>query len=52
LKKERNTFKPDDIVVITVSGRGDKDMDNLCKILPKPLSLPKGDLKKVPEVRC
>jgi len=27
LKKEKDTFKPDDIVVITVSGRGDKDMD-------------------------
>ena len=27
LKKEKGTFKPDDIVVLTVSGRGDKDMD-------------------------
>ena len=27
LKKEKDTFKPDDIVVVTVSGRGDKDMD-------------------------
>ena len=31
LKKEKNTFKPDDIVVITVSGRGDKDMDTYVK---------------------
>ena len=27
LKKEQDNFKPDDIVVLTVSGRGDKDMD-------------------------
>lgn len=31
LKKEKNTFKPDDIVVLTVSGRGDKDMDTYVK---------------------
>ena len=31
LKKEKNTFKPEDIVVITVSGRGDKDMDTYIK---------------------
>lgn len=27
LKKEKSNFKPDDIVVLTVSGRGDKDME-------------------------
>lgn len=27
LKKEKANFKPEDIVVLTVSGRGDKDMD-------------------------
>jgi len=31
LKKEKATFKPDDIVVLTVSGRGDKDMDTYVK---------------------
>ncbi len=31
LKKEKGTFKPDDIVVLTVSGRGDKDMDTYVK---------------------
>ena len=31
LKKEKNTFKPTDIVVLTVSGRGDKDMDTYVK---------------------
>ena len=31
LKKEKETFKPDDIVVLTVSGRGDKDMDTYVK---------------------
>jgi tryptophan synthase beta chain len=35
LKKEKNTFKPDDIVVITVSGRGDKDMDTYVKYFKK-----------------
>ncbi len=35
LKKEKNTFKPDDIVVITVSGRGDKDMDTYVKYFAK-----------------
>lgn len=41
LKKERNTFKSDDIVVITVSGRGDKDMDTYVKYFKSPLT-PKG----------
>ena len=36
LKKERSTFKPDDIVVLTVSGRGDKDMDTYVKHFPAP----------------
>jgi tryptophan synthase beta chain len=36
LKKEKNTFKPDDIVVLTVSGRGDKDMDTYVKHFPAP----------------
>jgi len=31
LKKEKDTFKPYDIVVLTVSGRGDKDMDTYVK---------------------
>jgi len=31
LKKEIGTFKPDDVVVINVSGRGDKDMDTYVK---------------------
>ena len=31
LKKEKQNFKPDDIVVVTVSGRGDKDMDTYVK---------------------
>jgi len=35
LKKEKETFKPDDIVVITVSGRGDKDMDTYVKYYSK-----------------
>jgi len=35
LKKEKDTFKPDDIVVITVSGRGDKDMDTYVKHFKK-----------------
>ena len=38
LKKEKNTFKPDDIVVITVSGRGDKDMDTYVKYFAAPLN--------------
>jgi tryptophan synthase beta chain len=36
LKKEKATFKPDDIVVLTVSGRGDKDMDTYVKYFPAP----------------
>ncbi|OIP84473.1 MAG: tryptophan synthase subunit beta [Porphyromonadaceae bacterium CG2_30_38_12] len=37
LKKEKGTFKPDDIVVINVSGRGDKDLDTFLKYFkPKP----------------
>ena len=35
LKKEKDTFKPDDIVVLTVSGRGDKDMDTYVKHFKK-----------------
>jgi tryptophan synthase beta chain len=35
LKKEKETFKPDDIVVLTVSGRGDKDMDTYVKHFSK-----------------
>jgi tryptophan synthase beta chain len=35
LKKEKDTFKPDDIVVLTVSGRGDKDMDTYVKYFSK-----------------
>lgn len=31
LKKEKNNFKPDDVVVLTVSGRGDKDMETYVK---------------------
>jgi len=31
LKREKETFKPDDVVVLTVSGRGDKDMDTYVK---------------------
>lgn len=31
LKKEKNNFKPDDVVVLTVSGRGDKDMETYAK---------------------
>ena len=31
LKKEKENFKPEDIVVLTVSGRGDKDMDTYIK---------------------
>ena len=31
LKKERSNFKPDDVVVLTVSGRGDKDMETYVK---------------------
>ena len=27
---ERLTFKPDDVVVVNLSGRGDKDMVQLC----------------------
>jgi len=36
LKKEKGTFKPDNIVVLTVSGRGDKDMDTYVKYFPAP----------------
>jgi tryptophan synthase beta chain len=38
LNKEKNIFKPDDIVVINVSGRGDKDMDTYIKYFKTPLS--------------
>ena len=38
LKKEKDTFKPDDIVVLTVSGRGDKDMDTYIKYFKAPKS--------------
>jgi tryptophan synthase beta chain len=31
LKKEKPNFRPDDIVVLTVSGRGDKDMETYVK---------------------
>ena len=31
LKKEKQNFRPDDIVVLTVSGRGDKDMETYIK---------------------
>lgn len=31
LKKEKQNFRPDDIVVLTVSGRGDKDMETYVK---------------------
>ncbi len=34
LKKVKDTFKLNDIVVITVSGRGDKDMDTYVKYFP------------------
>jgi tryptophan synthase beta chain len=36
LKKEKDTFKPEDIVVLTVSGRGDKDMDTYVKHFSAP----------------
>lgn len=36
LKKENGTFKPDDIVVINVSGRGDKDLDTFVKFFTAP----------------
>jgi tryptophan synthase beta chain len=36
LKIEKETFKPDDIVVLTVSGRGDKDMDTYIKYYKTP----------------
>jgi tryptophan synthase beta chain len=36
LKKEKSSFKPDDIVVLTVSGRGDKDMDTYIKYFEAP----------------
>jgi len=42
LKKEKDTFKPEDIVVITVSGRGDKDMDTYVNHFKEPLA-PKGE---------
>ena len=35
LKKEKDIFKPNDIVVLTVSGRGDKDMDTYVKHFKK-----------------
>ncbi len=31
LKMEKNNFKPDDVIVLNVSGRGDKDMDTYVK---------------------
>ncbi|MFV0392295.1 MAG: tryptophan synthase subunit beta [Paludibacteraceae bacterium] len=31
LKKEKGNFNPDDIVVLTVSGRGDKDIETYCQ---------------------
>ena len=34
LKKEKNTVKPDDIVVLTVSGRGDKDIETYIQNSP------------------
>ena len=34
LKKEKENFKPDDIVVLTVSGRGDKDMETYIQKAP------------------
>ncbi len=34
LKKEKNNFKPDDIVVLTVSGRGDKDIETYIQNSP------------------
>ncbi len=34
LKKEQPNFKPDDVVVLTVSGRGDKDMETYIKQMP------------------
>ncbi len=36
LKKEKNNFNKNDIVVLTVSGRGDKDMDTYIKYYPAP----------------
>jgi tryptophan synthase beta chain len=33
LAKESGNFKPDDVVVLTVSGRGDKDIDTYIKIM-------------------
>ena len=36
LKKEKENFKPDDIVVLTVSGRGDKDMETYIKYYTAP----------------
>ena len=36
LKKNKGTFKADDIVVLNVSGRGDKDMDTYVKYFKTP----------------
>lgn len=36
LKKEKVNFKPDDIIVLTVSGRGDKDMETYIKYYTAP----------------
>lgn len=38
LKKEKTNFKHDEIVVLTVSGRGDKDMDTYVKYFSAPNS--------------
>ena len=40
LKKEKESFKSNDIVVVTVSGRGDKDMETY---IQSPLNPPQGD---------
>lgn len=34
LEKEKNNFKPDDVIVLTVSGRGDKDMETYVTNVP------------------
>ncbi|HOV15628.1 MAG TPA: tryptophan synthase subunit beta, partial [Spirochaetota bacterium] len=35
LKKENGNFKADEVVVLTVSGRGDKDMETYIKYFDK-----------------
>jgi tryptophan synthase beta chain len=42
LKKEKGNFGANEIVVLTVSGRGDKDMDTYVKHFKSPLT-PKGE---------